>query len=105
MEALLKVNELTKAFSGLVVLSDLNFDVRNGEILGIIGPNGAGKTTLYNVITGFTKPNRGNILFKNTDITNLPTHKRVKMGIVRTFQNGGLFNTSTVKSNILTGCF
>ena len=63
--ALLEVENIAKFFGGVAALSDVNFGVSSGEIVGLIGPNGAGKTTLFNVATGFIKPNRGRILYEN----------------------------------------
>jgi branched-chain amino acid transport system ATP-binding protein len=69
---LLEGREVTKYFGGLAAVSDVSFDVKQGEILGIIGPNGAGKTTLFNVIAGVYRPNRGKIFFRGQVISYLP---------------------------------
>ena len=85
-EYLLSVNELYKNFGGVRAVHDLSFDLSPGELLGIIGPNGSGKTTAVNLITGFVKPSRGEITYRNKDITGQPPYKIVRQGIARTFQ-------------------
>jgi len=84
--SLLKVSNLTKSFGGVMAVSDVSFELKEGELLGIIGPNGSGKTTLVNLITGFVKPNSGRIEFKGKKITGLAPYKIVGLGIARTFQ-------------------
>jgi len=84
--SILNIKGLTKYFGGLVALNEVNFEVKDNEILGIIGPNGAGKTTLINVVSGIYQAAKGKIIFNGTDITNLPPHIRCRMGIARTFQ-------------------
>jgi branched-chain amino acid transport system ATP-binding protein len=84
--SILQVQEVTKAFGGILALNRVSFDVQQGEILGIIGPNGSGKTTLVNCITGFVKMTSGKILFKGKDITDKPAHKIADIGVTRTFQ-------------------
>ena len=83
---LLRVSGLTKTFGGVTAVSNVNFDLREGDLLGIIGPNGSGKTTLVNLITGFVKPVAGQIRFRGRDITGWPPYKVVEQGISRTFQ-------------------
>jgi branched-chain amino acid transport system ATP-binding protein len=87
MKTILKVSNVSKYFGGVKALESVSFDLNEGEILGIIGPNGSGKTTLVNVITGFLKPNSGDVIFKNEKITGLPPYKIANLGIARTFQN------------------
>jgi len=84
--SLLKVSNLTKSFGGVMAVSNVSFELKEGELLGIIGPNGSGKTTLVNLITGFVKPNSGRIEFKGKKITGLAPYKIVGLGIARTFQ-------------------
>jgi ABC-type branched-subunit amino acid transport system ATPase component len=84
--SLLKVSNLTKSFGGVMAVSNVSFELKEGELLGIIGPNGSGKTTLVNLITGFVKPNSGKIEFKGKKITGLAPYKIVSLGIARTFQ-------------------
>jgi len=99
-EELLKVENLTVRFGGLIALKGVSFSVFPGEVLGIIGPNGAGKTTLFNAITGAVIPQEGRIIFEGKDITSLPPHKRARLGIGRTFQNLRLFSRLTVLDNV-----
>ncbi len=84
--ALLKVEGVRKNFGGLTALLDVSFEVQKGDLLGIIGPNGAGKTTLFSVISGFYRPDQGEIHFKEKRIDGVKPHLICKMGLVRTFQ-------------------
>ena len=83
---LLQVNQVTKAFGGIFALSDVSFDLHEGEILGIIGPNGSGKTTLINCITGFIELTSGEVLHRGEVISGKPAHKIADLGVTRTFQ-------------------
>jgi len=83
---LIRVRNIKKSFGGVVAVNDLSFDLMQGEVLGLIGPNGAGKTTIVNTITGFTKPDAGEILFKEKKLTGLPPYKIAELGVTRTFQ-------------------
>lgn len=83
---ILRVRDLSKSFGGVKALQNVSFDLFEGEILGIIGPNGSGKTTLVNIITGFVKPDSGEVFFKDIRITGLPHFKIADMGLARTFQ-------------------
>ncbi len=85
-DTLLSVRRLKKRFGGVQAMDGLEFDLNQGELLGLIGPNGSGKTTAVNLITGFVKPNSGHVTFKGKRITGLPPYKIVRMGIARTFQ-------------------
>ncbi len=85
-QPILQVQEVTKAFGGIIALNRVSFEVREGEILGIIGPNGSGKTTVVNCITGFVKASAGRILFRGRDITGKPPHRIAGLGVTRTFQ-------------------
>jgi len=98
---LLEVRGLTKHFGGVKAIEDVSFRVEGGSIASIIGPNGAGKTTLFNCLTGITKPTKGSLSLSGTDITGLPSHEIVKLGIARTFQNIRLFREMTVLENVL----
>jgi len=100
-QAELEISGLSLSFGGVKALSNINMKVRTGELLAVIGPNGAGKTSLLNCITGFYRPQEGKIVFNGQDITRLPTHDLVRVGIGRTFQNIELFPGMTVLSNML----
>ncbi len=102
--SLLELRNLNKNFGGLAAVSGLSLHVDAGEIVGLIGPNGAGKTTVFNLITGNIRPDSGDILFNGKAITGRPTHRIVKRGIARTFQNIRLFQNLTVLENVLAGC-
>jgi branched-chain amino acid transport system ATP-binding protein len=99
--ALLEVRNLGIRFGGLVALDDVSIDVPEWEIVGLIGPNGAGKTTLFNCVMGLYTPNSGTVTFRGKDIGLLPTHRRVALGLGRTFQNIGLVKGLTVLENML----
>ncbi|HTK90712.1 MAG TPA: branched-chain amino acid ABC transporter ATP-binding protein/permease [Verrucomicrobiae bacterium] len=102
---LLDVRGVSKAFLGLQALSEVSFDVRQGEILGIIGPNGAGKTTLFNVLNGFLLPEGGQVHWEGDPITGLPPHAVCRRGIGRTFQVVRFFPHLTVGENVIVGAF
>ena len=102
-EHILEVANVSKAFGGLIALSELNMAIETRSITAIIGPNGAGKTTLFNIITGFYPPSTGEISFRGKSLKNLPAYKRVNLGITRTFQHVHLFGNMTVLENIMTG--
>jgi branched-chain amino acid transport system ATP-binding protein len=91
-------------FGGLTAVSDLNLEVRDGEIVGLIGPNGAGKTTVFNVITGMNRPTEGRVLYGGEEITGLRRHEVTRRGLARTFQNIRLFKELSVLENVLVGC-
>ena len=102
-EPLLRLRDVAMRFGGVVALGGVSFDVGAGEICGLIGPNGSGKTTLFNCISGIYRPHRGNILMGEHDLTVLPRHRIVTLGIGRTFQNVALFRTMSVRENMLAG--
>ncbi|MEW6673249.1 MAG: ABC transporter ATP-binding protein [Thermodesulfobacteriota bacterium] len=83
---LLQVIDLCKSFGGIQAVHFVNFDLYEGELLGLIGPNGSGKTTLANLITRFVKPSKGKVLYKGRPIQHLPPFEIVRLGIARTFQ-------------------
>ena len=85
-EILLSISGLHKAFGGLIAVNQMQFDVHQGEILGLLGPNGSGKTTVMNLISGALQSNDGKVVISGKDITNLPAHKISHSGIARTFQ-------------------
>jgi len=97
---ILETQNLSKFFGGLRAVDDVSLSFEEESITAIIGPNGAGKTTFINLCTGLLKPNTGKIIFNGEDITHLPPHKRVLMGISRTFQISNIFPGLTVAQNI-----
>ena len=97
----LVVKRLTLRFGGIVALNNVDLEVHTGEIFAIIGPNGAGKTSLLNCITGYYKPQEGQIFFNGREIIRLRTHDLVKLGIGRTYQNIELFPGMTALSNMM----
>jgi branched-chain amino acid transport system ATP-binding protein len=100
---LLRADSIGKTFRGVAALSGTSLEVTEGEILGIIGPNGAGKTTLFNVIAGVFRPTSGRVVFRGRDITSLPPHRRLRLGIARTFQLIKPFASMSVYDNIVVG--
>jgi branched-chain amino acid transport system ATP-binding protein len=102
-EALLQVSGVSLNFGGIRALTDVSFDVHQGEVFSIIGPNGAGKTSMLNCISGRYRPTAGTITFKGRDITRLKPNKRADLGIGRTFQNLALFGHMSVLDNIMVG--
>ena len=101
--ALLEVNGITKVFGGLKAVSEVSFEVEEGEIVSIIGPNGAGKTTVYNMLTGVYKVEGGTVVFEGKEIKNHQPRQIVQAGIARTFQNIRLFPNMRVIENVLIG--
>jgi branched-chain amino acid transport system ATP-binding protein len=102
---LLDVANLTKNFGGLHAVSDLSFELREGEILGLIGPNGAGKTTVFNLLTAFIPPNSGAAVLAGRSIIGLKPHAVVKRGIARTFQIVKPFRNLSVLENVTLAAF
>jgi branched-chain amino acid transport system ATP-binding protein len=100
---LLEVKGITCRFGGIVALDEVSFDADVGEIVGLIGPNGAGTTTAFNVITGLYRPDAGELTFEGESLLSTPAHGVVRRGIARTFQNLELFETMTVRENVLVG--
>jgi branched-chain amino acid transport system ATP-binding protein len=98
---LLDARHVSKTFAGISALEDVNLDVGEGEIVGLIGPNGAGKTTFFNCLLGILRPNAGTIRFEGRDLTRVPTHRRARLGIGRTFQRIELFTGMTVRDHLL----
>jgi branched-chain amino acid transport system ATP-binding protein len=99
----LEVQGLKKRFGGLYAVSDLEFQVNEGEVVSIIGPNGAGKTTMFNLITGMYTPDEGQIVFDGQEIVGLKPNQITKLGIARTFQTVHLFPNMTVLENAMVG--
>lgn len=105
MSKLLQVKKLCKQFGGLHAVRNLDFEVTEGEILGLIGPNGAGKTTVVNLVTGMIMPSSGEVIFGGKDITKIAPHQRASLGLVRTFQSTTVYGNQTVRENALRGAF
>lgn len=101
--SLLKLENTTIRFGGLVAVNSVNLEVKQGEILALIGPNGAGKSTIFNLITGIYPPTEGSISFKDKSIAGLLPSVIAAGGIGRTFQNIRLFGDQTVLDNVLIG--
>ncbi|MBW2366012.1 MAG: ABC transporter ATP-binding protein [Deltaproteobacteria bacterium] len=101
--SLLKLENVTKRFGGLVAVDRVNMEITSGQLIGIVGPNGSGKTTLFNIINGVYFPDEGSIIFDGKDITALPSYKRAPLGIGRTFQIPRPFASATVKENVAVG--
>ena len=96
----LSASNIHLSFGRIQVLKDVSFHIDQHEILSIIGPNGAGKTSLMNCLSGFYKPQEGDIAFKGHNITRVPMHRRAHLGIGRTFQGIQLFPHMSVLDNI-----
>jgi branched-chain amino acid transport system ATP-binding protein len=100
---MLRVDGVSKNFAGLQAVKDVNFEIQEGEIVGLIGPNGAGKTTLFNLISGFIRPDKGGIFFKEKDLRSRKTHEICRLGLTRTFQIVQPFKNLTIFENVLIG--
>jgi branched-chain amino acid transport system ATP-binding protein len=101
--SLLEISNLSVQFGGLRALSDFDFSLDPGELVGLIGPNGAGKTTTFNIVTGVYEPTQGTVLLDGQPITGLQPFQINRRGIARTFQNIRLFGGLTVLENVLVG--
>ena len=101
--SLLQVRSLHKNFGGVKAVSDISFDVPAGSIFSVIGPNGAGKSTLLNLISGVYQPDSGSLSFNGTALSAMPAHRRVRLGIARTFQKIRLFKQLSVLENVIAG--
>ena len=106
MTVMLSVQGVTKRFGGLQALTNVTFDLPEGQILGLIGPNGAGKTTLFNAINGVYPPEEGRVIFRDKDVTTAKTYHHARMGMARTHQIVQPLNELTVRENVIVGaCF
>jgi len=102
-DVLLKVDNISLSFGGVKALTDVSFDIREGEIRAIIGPNGAGKSSMLNCINGFYHPQQGTITYKGEARKQMRPHDAAAQGIARTFQNIALFKGMSTLDNIMTG--
>lgn len=100
---LLRCENVTKRFGGLVAVDNVSFDICHSEMMAIVGPNGAGKTTMFNLINGVFLADEGKIWFEGVDVTRFPAFKRAHLGIGRTFQIPRPFSSATVQENIAIG--
>jgi len=103
--SLLKLDQATIRFGGLVAVNSVSFEINKGDLFGLIGPNGAGKTTCFNLITGVYKPTSGSIRLGGREIAGTPANKIARLGIARTFQNIRLFKSLSVLENVVVGGF
>jgi branched-chain amino acid transport system ATP-binding protein len=101
MEPLLSIRGVCKSFGGIKAVHTITFDVCAGESVGLVGPNGAGKTTLFNCVCGQLRPEEGEIEFDGRALLGLPTYKRARMGIGRTYQRVEVFTDMTVRDHLL----
>ncbi len=101
--SLLKLDQATIKFGGLIAVNAVSFELNKGDLFGLIGPNGAGKTTCFNIITGVYKPTSGIIEFNGRSIGGTPSNKIASLGIARTFQNIRLFKALSVLENVVVG--
>jgi branched-chain amino acid transport system ATP-binding protein len=101
LPALLELHGVAKSFGSVHAVRDVSFELAQGEALGIVGPNGAGKTTVLNLIAGTMRPDAGQVVFDGRDVTRLPSHQHVHLGIARTFQIPRPFGGLTAYENVL----
>jgi branched-chain amino acid transport system ATP-binding protein len=99
--ALLVARDISKSFGGIVALNRLSVSIEEGEAVGLVGPNGAGKTTLFNCLLGLVRPDTGSVFFDGIAIDHLPTYRRTRLGIGRTFQRLELFAGMTPREHVL----
>ena len=104
-DPMLQVRNLTKRFGGLTAVSDVSFTVETGSLTGLIGPNGAGKTTAFTMISGFTVPSAGDVLYEGRSILGQPPEALAKLGLARTFQIVQPFAGLSVRENIAVGAY
>lgn len=101
--SLLSVKGVTRRFGGLVAVNDVSFQVHEATIKALIGPNGAGKSTLFNVLTGFDRPDAGQVTFDGVDLLGKRARDVVRLGLARTFQNTQLFDEISALENVMVG--
>jgi branched-chain amino acid transport system ATP-binding protein len=101
--SILQIENLGRSFGGVRAVDDMHFSVREGELFGVIGPNGAGKTTLFNLITGLIPADRGRVVVKGNDVTRKRPEQIATLGVARTYQTIRLFDTMSVRENVMVG--
>lgn len=102
MKKCLQVKDLVKSYGARKVVNGLSFEIGQGEIVGLLGPNGAGKTTAFYMTIGLIKPDSGNVIFQDKDVTNDPIHMRARMGMGYLAQEPSVFRYLTVEENIMS---
>ena len=100
-EALLSLRGVCKSFGGIQAVHSISFEMSAGECVGLVGPNGAGKTTLFNCVCGQLRPELGDIVFDGNELMGLPTYKRARLGIGRTYQKVEVFTDMSVRDHLL----
>lgn len=100
-KSLFRAKHLIKHFGQKTVLNDFSLSIHEGEVVGLLGPNGAGKTTTFHIVMGLIQPDKGKIFFKDNDVSNLPIHRRARLGMGYLSQEPSIFRHLTVEENIL----
>ncbi len=103
MTTILSAKNITKRFGGLTALSDVSFEIQQGQIFGLIGPNGAGKTTMFNVLTGLYQHDEGTVTLNGEVLDGITSDRIAALGVARTFQNIRLFSNLTAIENVMIG--
>jgi branched-chain amino acid transport system ATP-binding protein len=101
VEPLLRLKSVSKSFGGIQAVHSITFDVAPGESVGLVGPNGAGKTTLFNCVCGQLRPEAGDIIFDRVPLSGMPTYKRARLGIGRTYQKVEVFTDMSVRDHLM----
>jgi lipopolysaccharide export system ATP-binding protein len=101
LKSTLKINKISKAYSGRKVVQETSFQVESGQVVGLLGPNGAGKTTSFYMVVGLVKPDQGEILLNDLNITAFPMYKRARAGLSYLAQEPSIFRKLSVEENIL----
>ncbi|MBI2475027.1 ABC transporter ATP-binding protein [Candidatus Uhrbacteria bacterium] len=98
---MLKLQNISKSFGGVQAVKNCSFEIEKNSITALVGPNGAGKTTVFNLVSGFSNPDKGDIFFENKKLNHLPIWKRSRLGISRTFQLSRMFRNLSIEDNLL----
>lgn len=102
-QAVFELDDISRRFGGVQAVDGVSIGLHTGEIHGLIGPNGAGKTTVINLATGIYRPDKGRVRLGDRDVTGVPSHRRARLGLARTYQVARLFDEQTVQENVLAG--